>query len=189
LAIPGSGHLETYLVSCEPMTVIDELVRAANAHAERFDREALDRSPRRGVAIVACMDARVDPWRLFGLSYGDAHVIRNAGGVITDAELRALAISQRLMGTREILLLRHTHCGMLGFSDESFADELEHATGSRPAWTGQALSDLDQDTRESIARVRSSPFLLHKQSVRGFIYDVDSGKLREVQAAPTGAGA
>jgi carbonic anhydrase len=132
------------------------------------------------VAIVACMDTRLSPHRLFGLTEGDAHVIRNAGGVVTDTELRALAISQRLMGTTEIVLVRHTDCGILGFSDDDFRERLEAETGERPTWPAAAFDDVDASLRDSIALIRASPFIPHTESVRGFVYDAKNGTLTEV---------
>jgi carbonic anhydrase len=126
------------------------------------------------------MDARLDPARALGLEEGDAHVIRNAGGVITDDEIRSLAISQHLLGTREIILLHHTDCGMLTFTDDVLADKLEAETGQRPDWKAHSFSDLDQDVRDSIAQIKDSPFVPHKESVRGFVYEVETGRLREV---------
>jgi carbonic anhydrase len=136
--------------------------------------------PAKGVAVVACMDARLHPGRILGLQEGDAHVIRNAGGVVTDDVIRSLAISQRLLGTREIVLIHHTDCGMLTFTDEQFADQLQQDAGQRPAWTANAFSDLEDDVRESIRRIQDSPFVQEKGSVRGFVFDVSTGKLNEV---------
>src|SRR5262249_10191433 len=136
--------------------------------------------PAKGVAIVACMDARLNVYGLLGLSEGDAHVIRNAGGVITDDEIRSLAISQRLLGTREIVLIHHTDCGMLTFSDDDFRAQVQEDTGIKPEWAAEAFDDLEQDVRQSVARIKASPFIPHKESVRGFVYDVTSGRLQEV---------
>ncbi len=162
------------------MTVTDQLLANARAYAEAFDKADLPSPPARKVAIVACMDARLNPHALLGLSEGDAHVIRNAGGVVTDEEIRSLAISQHLLGTEEIVLIHHTECGMLTFTDEEFADRLEEATGARPTWAAHAFSDLEEDVRAAIRRIEESPFIPHKDSVRGFVYDVKSGELREV---------
>jgi carbonic anhydrase len=126
------------------------------------------------------MDARVSPYALLGLREGDAHVIRNAGGVVTDDEIRSLAISQRLLGTEEIMLIHHTDCGMLTFHDDDFKDQIEKETGIKPTWAAEAFSDLDQDVRQSVARIKASPFIPNKDHVRGFVYDVASGRLREV---------
>jgi carbonic anhydrase len=136
--------------------------------------------PRRKLAVLACMDARVDPARLLGLEEGDAHVIRNAGGVVTDDALRSLAISQHLLGTEEIVVIAHTDCGMLTFTDDEFADGLERETGERPGWRAHAFPDLEQGVRDGIERIRSSPFVPRTDSVRGFVYEVETGRLREV---------
>jgi carbonic anhydrase len=162
------------------MSITDQLLVNARRYAEQFDHGDQPRAPRRKVAIVTCMDARVDPHRLFGLAEGDAHLIRNAGGVVTDDEIRALAISQRLMGTREIIVIKHTDCGMINFSEGEFEDAIEADTGFRPHWDATSLSDLDADVRRSIARVTKSPFIPHRDSVRGFVYDVSNGTLREI---------
>lgn len=135
--------------------------------------------PRLGVAVVACMDSRIDVFRIFGLEAGDAHVIRNAGGVITDDVIRSLALSQRLLGTTEVVLVHHTGCGMLTFRDEELAEQIEAETGHRPPFALEAFADVDEDVRRSIARIEASPFVLHKR-IRGFVYDVDEGSLREV---------
>ncbi len=163
------------------MSITDQLLVNAARYAEGFDLGDQPRAPRRRVAIVTCMDARVDPHRLFGLVEGDAHLIRNAGGVVTDDEIRALAISQRLMGTAEIILIKHTDCGMINFSNGEFEDAIEADTGVRPHWEPSSLTDLDADVRRSLERVRSSPFIPRRDSVRGFIYDVRTGGLREVE--------
>jgi carbonic anhydrase len=162
------------------MTAIDELVANNEAYAERFDKGDLPLPPTRKLAIIACMDARVSPYALLGLNEGDAHVIRNAGGVVTDDEIRSLAISQRLLGTEEIMLIHHTDCGMLTFSDDDFKHQIEEDTGIKPQWAVEAFSDLDQDVRQSLGRIKASPFIPHKEHVRGFIYEVETGKLREV---------
>ena len=162
------------------MSATDELLRNAEAYAARFDRRDLPGRPARKVAVVACMDARLDPGALLGLGDGDAHVIRNAGGVITDDEIRSLAISQRLLGTEEIVLIHHTDCGMLTFTDEEFKRAVQDDVGIRPEWDVETFTDLDEDVRQSIRRITSSPFIPHKESVRGFVYDVHTGALREV---------
>ena len=162
------------------MSTTDELVKNAEAYAEGFDKSDLPMPPGKKVAVVACMDARLNPYGLLGLEEGDAHVIRNAGGVITADEIRSLAISQNLLGTEEIVLIHHTDCGMLTFTDEEFAAKLEEETGSKPDWSAEAFSDLDEDVRKSVARIKESPFIPKKDSVRGFVYDVESGGLREV---------
>jgi carbonic anhydrase len=162
------------------MSTTDELLQNAERYAQGFDKGGLPLPPGKGVAVVACMDARLIPTRVLGLNEGDAHVIRNAGGVITDDEIRSLAISQHLLGTSEIILIHHTDCGMLTFTDEQFADQLEEAAGQRPSWRANAFPDLDGDVRESIRRIKDSPFIPRKDSVRGFVYEVETGKLREV---------
>ena len=162
------------------MTVTDELLQNNQRYAERFDKGDLSLPPAKGVAVVACMDARLHVSKILGLSEGDAHIIRNAGGVVTDDEIRSLAISQRLLGTREIILIHHTDCGMLTFKDDEFRRQIEEETGVRPEWAAEAFSDLDDDVRQNIARIKSSPFIPHKDSVRGFVYEVETGRLREV---------
>ncbi len=163
------------------MSATDELLKNAEAYAEGFDKGDLPIPPGRKVAIVACMDARLNPYALLGLQEGDAHIIRNAGGVITDDEIRSLAISQRLLGTQEILLIHHTDCGMLTFTDEEFRSSIEDDTGVRPEWSAEAFSNLDENLRESLARINESPFIPNKDSVRGFVYEVETGRLREVK--------
>jgi len=162
------------------VTVTDELLTNARTYQARFDKGGLPMPPGKRVAIVACMDARLNPYGLLGLSEGDAHVIRNAGGVITDDEIRSLAISQRLLGTEEIILLHHTDCGMLTFTDDGFRAQIQADTGIKPPWAAESFSDIDADVRQSIARVEASPFIPHKSSIRGFVYDVADGSLREV---------
>jgi carbonic anhydrase len=164
------------------MSVTDELLRNNEAYAESFDKGNLPLPPARKVAVVACMDARVDPSGILGLQEGDAHVIRNAGGVITDDEIRSLAISQRLLGTEEIILIHHTDCGMLTFADDEFRRAIQDEVGIKPEWAAEAFRNLDEDVRQSIARIKASPFIPHKESVRGFVYEVESGRLREVAA-------
>ena len=162
------------------MTVTDELLQNNQRYAERFDKGDLSLPPAKGVAVVACMDARLHVSKILGLSEGDAHIIRNAGGVVTDDEIRSLAISQRLLGTREIILIHHTDCGMLTFKDDEFRRQIEEETGVRPEWAAEAFSDLDDDVRQNIARIKASPFIPHKDTVRGFVYEVETGRLREV---------
>jgi carbonic anhydrase len=161
----------------------DELLENARSYAEGFDKGDLPGTPAKKVAVVACMDARLDLHALLGLNEGDAHVIRNAGGVVTDDAIRSLAISQRLLGTEEILLIHHTECGMLTFSDDDFRSQVEADTGIKPPWAAEAFSDLDKNLRQSIARIEASPFVPRKHSVRGFVYDVRDGSLREVSRA------
>jgi carbonic anhydrase len=136
--------------------------------------------PGRKVAVVACMDARLDPAGALGLQEGDAHVIRNAGGVVTDDAIRSLAISQRLLGTEEIILIHHTDCGMLTFTDDDFKRSIEEDTGIKPEWAAESFGDLDGDVRQSIARIKASPFVPRKDAIRGFVYEVETGRLREV---------
>ena len=162
------------------MTVTDDLLDNARRYADSFDKGSLPLPPAKKIAIVACMDARLNPYGLLGLSEGDAHVIRNAGGVVTQDELRSLAISQRLLGTQEIVLIHHTDCGMLTFTDDGFRQQIEADTGIKPTWAAEAFSDLDADVRQSIARIKAEPSIPVKTSVRGFVYDVKSGRLNEV---------
>jgi carbonic anhydrase len=163
------------------MSQTDELLRNAEKYAEEFDKGDLPMPPGRKVAIVACMDARLSPFALLGLEVGDAHVIRNAGGVITDDEIRSLAISQRLLGTEEIILLHHTDCGMQTFTDDEFRQSIQEETGIKPTWSAECFSDVDEDLRQSLARIQTSPFIPKKDSVRGFVYEVETGRLREVK--------
>ncbi|AFN64428.1 Carbonic anhydrase-related protein [Mycobacteroides abscessus] len=165
------------------MSTTDELLKNAQAYAASFDKGELPLPPARKVAVVACMDARLNPYGLLGLREGDAHVIRNAGGVITEDEIRSLAISQRLLGTEEIILIHHTDCGMLTFTDDAFKQSIQDETGIKPPWSAEAFTDLDEDVRQSLARINANPFVPRKDSVRGFVYDVTDGTLREVTAA------
>lgn len=162
------------------MSVTDELLQSNAAYAEAFNKGDLPLPPARGVAVVACMDARLNVYGMLGLQEGDAHVIRNAGGVITDDEIRSLAISQRLLGTREIILIHHTDCGMLTFSDDEVKQQIQEEVGIKPEFALEAFSDLEEDVRQSIRRIQSSPFIPNKDSVRGFVYEVETGRLREV---------
>ena len=162
------------------MSVTDDLLRNAEAYAERFDKGDLPLPPARKIAVVACMDARLNPYGLLGLNEGDAHVIRNAGGVITDDEIRSLSISQRLLGTEEIVLIHHTDCGMLTFTDDAFKQSIQEEVGVKPEWAAESFTDLDEDVRQSIGRIEASPFIPRKTSIRGFVYDVETGRLREV---------
>jgi carbonic anhydrase len=161
------------------MSQTDELLANNEAYAAAF-AGPLPLRPGRGVAVVACMDARINVYAVLGLKEGEAHVIRNAGGVITDDEIRSLAISQRLLGTTEIMLIHHTDCGMLTFTDEQFRDAIEADTGVRPDWNAEAFPDLEGNVRTSIARITSSPFIPHTDAVRGFVFDVATGRLAEV---------
>ena len=162
------------------MSVTDELLRNNAAYAETFDKGDLPMPPAKHIAIVTCMDARLSPYVMLGLKEGDAHVIRNAGGVITDDEIRSLAISQRLLGTREIVLIHHTDCGMLTFSDDELKQQIQEDVGVKPHFSMESFTDLEEDVRQSIARVQNSPFIPNKDSVRGFVYEVETGRLREV---------
>jgi carbonic anhydrase len=162
------------------MSVTEELLQNNAAYAESFEKGDLQLPPARGVAVVACMDARLDVHKILGLQEGDAHVIRNAGGVITDDEIRSLTISQRLLDTREIILIHHTDCGMLTFSDDELKAQIHEDVGLKPHFSMESFSDLEEDVRQSIARIQASPFIPHKDSVRGFIYEVETGRLREV---------
>jgi len=162
------------------MTATDELLANNQAYAASFDKGDLPLPPARKVAVVACMDARLHVYGALGLQEGDAHVIRNAGGVVTDDEIRSLAISQRLLGTEEIILVHHTDCGMLTFTDDEFKLSIQDETGIKPEWAVEAFSDLETDVRQSIARIKASPFIPRKESVRGFIYEVETGSMREV---------
>jgi carbonic anhydrase len=162
------------------MSATDDLLQNASEYAASFDKGEVPLRPARKVAVLACMDSRMDLVGLLGLELGDAHMIRNAGGVVTDDAIRSLAISQRMLGTREIVLLHHTDCGMQTFSDDDFKRSLLDETGIKPAWAVEAFDDLDEDVRQSIARIQASPFIPHKDSVRGFVYDVHSGELREI---------
>ncbi|MCZ4518737.1 carbonic anhydrase [Rhodococcus ruber] len=161
------------------MTVTDQYLENNKAYAAQFDGP-LPLPPSKHVAVVACMDARLDVYRILGLADGEAHVIRNAGGVITDDEIRSLAISQRLLGTREIILIHHTDCGMLTFTDDEFKNDLQDETGIKPNWAAEAFPDLDRDVRQSLARIEQSPFVTKHESIRGFIFDVATGSLNEV---------
>src|SRR5256714_13925881 len=164
------------------MAVIDQLLENAESYATRFDRGELPLPPARKVAVVACMDARLNPYGLLGLQEGDAHVIRNAGGVVSEDVIRSLAISQRLLGTREIVLIHHTDCGMLTFTDDQVKAQIEADTGIRPPFALEAFANPEQDVKQSMARIAASPFVPHKDQVRGFVYDVSSGRLNEVGA-------
>jgi carbonic anhydrase len=163
------------------VTATDDAVQASRAWRERrFPNEGhLDVAPRKQLAVVACMDSRIDVFGLLGLEVGEAHVLRNAGGVITDDMIRSLAISQRRLGTREVVLLHHTDCGLMQLSEDGFKAELEAQTGMRPAWAVESFTDPVSSVRQSMERIRRSPFIPHRGSVRGFVYDVDTGELRE----------
>jgi carbonic anhydrase len=162
------------------VSVTDELLQNAEQYAAGFDKGDLPLPPAKHVAVLACMDARLNPYGILGLQEGDAHVIRNAGGVVTDDEIRSLAISQRLLGTDEIILIHHTDCGMLTFTDDEFRAQVQADTGIKPNWSCETFADLEEDVRQSIARIKNSPFIPRKDSVRGFVYDVATGRLDEV---------
>jgi carbonic anhydrase len=161
-------------------TLTDTLLDNNAAYVSDYDKADLSLPPARKLAVLACMDARLDPAKVLGLDEGDAHVIRNAGGVVSDDALRSLAISQNLLGTEEIILIHHTDCGMLTFTDDEFADKLEGETGERPHWPVHTFDDLDQSVRDSIDKIRNSPFVPRTDSIRGFVYEVETGRLREV---------
>jgi carbonic anhydrase len=162
------------------MTVTDTLVENSKRYAAAFDKGDLPLPPGKKVAVLACMDARLNPYGVLGLEEGDAHVIRNAGGVVDDDAIRSLAISQNLLGTEEIVLVHHTDCGMLTFTDEQFAQKLEDETGRRPEWSAHAFADLEGDVRAGVEKIRESPFIPKTDNVRGFVYDVHTGELNEV---------
>ena len=162
------------------MSSTDTFVANSERYAAAFDKGNLPMPPAAHTAVVACMDARLNPYGVLGLSEGDAHVIRNAGGVVTDDEIRSLAISQRLLGTEEIILIHHTDCGMLTFTDDDFRRQIQQDTGIKPEWAAEAFDDLDLDVRQSIARIKASPFIPKTDQVRGFVYDVKTGRLTEV---------
>ena len=162
------------------MTTTEQLLQNANAYAEGFDKGDLPLPPGKRVAVLACMDARLNPYGILGLTEGDAHVIRNAGGVVSDDAVRSLAISQNLLGTEEIILIHHTDCGMLTFTDDELAEKLEQETGERPDWRAHSFSDVEENVREGVERIKSSPFIPRTDRVRGFVYEVETGGLREV---------
>jgi carbonic anhydrase len=162
------------------MSVTDQLLTNNISYSETFDKGDLPLPPAKKVVVLACMDARLSPYAALGLEEGDAHVIRNAGGVVTEDEIRSLAISQHLLGTEEIILIHHTDCGMLTFTDDDFRLRLQEETGVKPSWAAESFADLDEDVRQSIARIKGSPFVPRTDSVRGFVYDVETGQLREV---------
>jgi carbonic anhydrase len=162
------------------MTATDDLLAHNAEYAASFSGP-LPLPPAKGIAVLACMDARLDVYRLLGLQEGEAHVIRNAGGVVTDDAIRSLTISQRLLGTTEIVLIHHTDCGMLTFTDDSFKADIHGDTGIKPHWSPEAFSDLEEDVRQSIARIKASPFVPNRDAVRGFVFDVATGRLTEVK--------
>jgi carbonic anhydrase len=164
------------------MSATDDFLRNAERYAASFDKGQLPMPPAKKAVVVACMDARINPYGLLGLSEGDAHVIRNAGGVVSDDVVRSVTISQRLLGTREVILIHHTDCGMLTFKDDDVKAQIEADTGVRPSFALEAFPDAEKDVAQSMARIAASPFIPHKDQVRGFVYDVTSGRLREVKA-------
>lgn len=163
------------------MSATDDLLANNAGYADGFDAAGLPAPPSRQVAVVTCMDARLDVYRLLGLAPGEAHVIRNAGGVVTEDVIRSLVISQRLLNTREIMIVHHTKCGMQSFHDDDVKADIEAETGVRPPFALEAFPELEGDVRQSMERIRVNPFIPHKEVVRGFVYDVDSGRLSEVQ--------
>jgi carbonic anhydrase len=165
------------------MSVTDELLKNNERYANSFDKGNLPMPPAKKVAVLACMDARLDVHKILGLEEGDAHVIRNAGGVATDDAIRSLTISQRLLGTEEVILIHHTDCGMLTFKDDDVKRQIERETGIKPPFALEAFDDLEEDVRQSIGRIEASPFIPKKSSIRGFIYDARSGRLNEVKVA------
>ncbi len=162
------------------MSITDDLLANNERYAESF-HGPLPMPPSAHLAVVACMDARLNVYAMLGLEDGQAHVIRNAGGVVTDDEIRSLAISQRLLGTTSIILIHHTDCGMLTFTDDQFKASIQEETGIKPEWAAEAFPDLDEDVRQSIARIKVSPFIPHTGDVRGFVFDIGTGRLREVK--------
>jgi carbonic anhydrase len=162
------------------MSVIDDFLANNEAYAGNFAKGSLPMPPAKQIAVVACMDARLETGVLLSLVEGDAHVIRNAGGVVTDDVIRSLTISQRLLGTREIMLIHHTDCGMLTFTDADLKQQILDETGIKPPFAMEAFADLDADVRQSVARIKQSPYIPHTNQVRGFVYDVGTGRLREV---------
>ena len=164
------------------MSATDDLLRNNASYAKGFDKGDLPMPPGKQIAIVACMDARLETGRMLGVEEGDAHVIRNAGGVVSDDVIRSLAISQRLLGTREIVLIHHTDCGMLTFQDADLKEAIRAETGIRPPFAIEAFPDADEDVQQSIARIQASPFVPHKDQIRGFVFEVETGRLREVKA-------
>jgi carbonic anhydrase len=161
------------------MSATDEYLRNNAAYVEQFGGP-LPLPPAKGTAVIACMDARLNVYAILGLNEGESHVIRNAGGVVTDDAIRSLAISQRLLGTTEIVLIHHTDCGMLTFTDDQFKRSIQDETGVKPTWAAESFADLDEDVRQSIARIKASPFIPRKDAIRGFVFDVATGKLNEV---------
>jgi carbonic anhydrase len=164
------------------MSVTDQYLKNNEIYASQFNGP-LPLPPAKHIAVLACMDARINVYAALGIQEGESHVIRNAGGVVTEDEIRSLAISQRLLGTKEIILIHHTDCGMLTFTDDEFKASIHAEVGIKPAWAAEAFNDLDADVKQSINRIKQSPFIPHKDSVRGFVFDVATGRLREVVAS------
>lgn len=162
------------------MTVTDELLSNNETYAATFDKGDLPMPPGKQTAVVACMDARLNVYGILGLQEGEAHVIRNAGGVVTDDAIRSLVISQRLLGTKEVILIHHSDCGMLTFTDDAVKRQIQDEVGIKPEFALEAFPDLDEDVRQSVGRIKANPFIPHKDDVRGFVYEVETGKLREV---------
>jgi carbonic anhydrase len=163
------------------VSTTDDLLANNESYAASFDTADVPMPPGKKVAVIACMDARLNVYGALGLQEGDAHVIRNAGGVVTDDGIRSLAISQRLLGTEEVILIHHTDCGMLTFTDDDFKASIQDDTGIKPAWAAESFSDLDEDVRQSVARIKASPFIPKKGAIRGFVFEVETGRLREVK--------
>jgi carbonic anhydrase len=164
------------------MSVTDELISNNEQYAASFDKGTTPLPPARGVAVIACMDARLHVSAILGLEVGDAHIIRNAGGVVSEDAIRSIVISQRLLGTKEIVLIHHTDCGMVTFTDDAVKAQIVADTGIRPSFSLEAFPNADDDVRQSIARLKASPFIPHRDNIRGFVYDVTTGKLHEVGA-------
>ncbi len=162
------------------MSVVDRLLDNAGRYAQGFDKGALPKPPRTGVAVLACMDARLNPYGLLGLEEGDAHVIRNAGGMATDDVIRSLMISQRLLGTEEVIVIQHTDCGMLSLQGDELSEQIRRETGVQPPFALEALTDVEEGVRQSVARIQASPFIPRTDGVRGFVYEVETGRLRSV---------
>ena len=170
------------------MAAIDEVLRNNQQYASSFDKGELGLPPAKKLAVIACMDARLHVSNLLGLKEGDAHIIRNAGGVVTEDAIRSLLISQRLLGTEEVVLIHHTDCGMLTFKDDQVKEQVEKDTGIRPSFALEAFPELEEDVRQSIRRIKASPFIPKKDKIRGFVYDVKTGKLNEIsERVPAGA--
>lgn len=167
------------------MTAIDELVQRNKQLGNVVPGNRESALPSMQIAILTCMDARVRVFEIFGLIQGESHVLRNAGGIVTDDMIRSLALSQRTLGTREVMIVQHTSCGLSMVTEDAFKDELEADTGLRPPWAVEAFRDVNDNVRQSVERVRRSPFLPHRDNVRGFVYDVHSGELTEVDARPS----